>query len=131
MIGKVYDIHEDTLTISLGEQFDCFGCMHQECKDRQQLVTAKNPLGLPLSIGQTVEIETPKALLLIQALQVLLPPLLGFIGGFLFTGILFPLSGDPPKALGGLIGLFLAATLTYGIRKRFPSAAIPQVTRYC
>jgi sigma-E factor negative regulatory protein RseC len=131
MIGRIHAIKEYVVTISQEETCACFGCMHQECKDRPRFVMAKNSLHLPLSIGQMVEIETPKAMLLLQAFQVLFPPILGFIGGFMFTGFLFPLSGDPPRAAGGVLILFLAASLTYWFRKRFPSTAMPQVTQVC
>lgn len=131
MIGIVHNIAGNTVIVRQGETLSCFGCMHQECKSHQQFFTAKNPLQLSLSLGQMVEIETPKALLLVQALQVLLPPMLGFIGGFMLTGFLFPLAGDPPRAAGGALTLFLTASLTYWIRKRFPTTGIPRVTRIC
>jgi sigma-E factor negative regulatory protein RseC len=95
--------------------------MHQECKTRARFFTAKNSLQFPLAIGQVVQIETPKGMLVEQALAALLPPLLGFMGGFMLSGLLVPASGDPARAAGGVLGLFIAAYLTYLIRKKYPA----------
>jgi positive regulator of sigma E activity len=103
--------------------------MQQECKNRTRLFTAKNPLQLPLVVGHEVEIKTPNAMLAGQALAALFPPFLGFIGGFMLTRFLVPASGDPARAAGGVLGLFMLAYLTYQIRKKHPAEMIFQVVR--
>jgi positive regulator of sigma E activity len=102
--------------------------MRQECKNRGHIVAAANPLGLPLAVGQTVEVETSRSELLRQALQALVPPLTGFLGGFMLTGLFFPRGGESFRVAGGLAALFAAAGITYLARKRFPSSALPRVT---
>jgi sigma-E factor negative regulatory protein RseC len=101
--------------------------MHQECKTRARFFTAKNPFRFPVAIGHVVQIETPKGMLVGQALAALLPPLLGFMGGFILTGLLVPASGDPARAAGGVLGLFMAAYCTYRIRKKYPAETTLQV----
>jgi positive regulator of sigma E activity len=129
MIGTVYAITGNNITISPEAGASCFGCMHQTCQANQQLVTAKNPLSFALSIGQRVEIEASKAVLASQSLTALLPLVLGFIGGFLLVGILFPGAGESAQAVGGVFALFAAAGITYNICKRFPSKTCPHVVR--
>lgn len=131
MTCRILAVSGDTVTLSQGETIGCFGCMRQECKTHRRHFTAENPLGLALSVGQIVEVETSKAALLSQALQALLPPSAGFLGGFLIVGILFPRTGEPVRAAGGVLALGAAACITYWIRKRFPLTAVPQVTRVC
>jgi sigma-E factor negative regulatory protein RseC len=101
--------------------------MNQECKSRGISYTAANPRKLPLSVGQTVETETPA--LLKQALGVLLPPVLGFIAGYFFMRLCFPALGDPARAVAGLFLMFLAAAARFLIRNRFSRAGLPQVKR--
>jgi sigma-E factor negative regulatory protein RseC len=95
--------------------------MQQECKTRARFLKAKNPCRLPLAIGQVVKIKTPKALLGGQAFTALFPPIVGFMGGFMLTGFLVPASGDPARAAGGVLGLFILASLTYLIHKKYPA----------
>jgi sigma-E factor negative regulatory protein RseC len=101
--------------------------MQQECKTRTRFLKAKNPFQFPLAIGQVVKIETPKAMLVGQAFAALLPPMVGFMGGFILTGLLVPVSGDPARAAGGVLGLFILAYLIYLIRKKHPAETILQV----
>ncbi|MHB9291024.1 hypothetical protein Holit_00094 [Hollandina sp. SP2] len=127
MTGQVHALSETTITISLGTSSSCFGCMQQECKTRTRFLKAKNPFRFPLAIGQMVKIETPKAVLVGQGVTALLPPILGFMGGFMLTGFLVPASGDPARAAGGVLGLFILAYLIYLIRKKHPVETTLQV----
>jgi sigma-E factor negative regulatory protein RseC len=101
--------------------------MQQECKRKTRFLKAKNPFQFPLTIGQAVKIETPKSILLGQAFVALLPPVLGFIGGGVLTGFLVPASGEPARAAGGVLGLFMLAYLTYLFRKKHPAETTLQV----
>jgi sigma-E factor negative regulatory protein RseC len=101
--------------------------MQQECKTRTRFLKANNPFHFPLAIGQAVKIETPKATLLGQGFTALFPPMVGFIAGFMLTGLLVPASGDPARAAGGVLGLFILAYLTYLIRKKHPAEMALQV----
>jgi positive regulator of sigma E activity len=134
MIGTIITLSEDTVTLSPGKLEGCFGCMAQDekrCRHRGTTFAAKNSLGLPLSVGQTVEIETPKTELLGQTLQAALPLPAGFLAGFFLLGILFPQAGEPPRVLAGVFALFLAGGITYRVRKRFPADVLPRVVRIC
>lgn len=79
----------------------CFGCINQECKAAH------------LSGGN--EEGGAKPALLQEALIALLPPILGFIGGFMGMGIISPGSGDPSRAASGVVALFAAAFITYWV----------------
>ena len=129
MTGRIFSISDDTVIVNPGETLSCFGCLKQDCKAHSGRFAAKNTLGLPLSVGLVVEVENPKGSLLKQALKALLPPVLGFLGGYTLTGILFPLSGDPARAFSGTLALFLTAFAVYWTRKRFVTAELPFVAR--
>ncbi|MDR1030186.1 MAG: SoxR reducing system RseC family protein [Treponema sp.] len=129
MTGRVHALSETAVTISQGTSSFCFGCMQHECKTKMRLFTAENPMQLPLVVGHEVEVKTSHAMLARQALAALFPPFLGFIGGFMFTRFLVPVSGDPARAAGGVLGLFALAYLTYRIRKKHPATMIFQVVR--
>ena len=129
MTGRIFSISEDTVVVSPADSLSCFGCTKQDCKAHSGRFSAKNTLGLPLSIGQIVEVENPKGSLLKQALKALLPPVLGFLAGYALTGILFPLSGDPARAFSGILTFFLTALVVYRTQKSHASAELPFVTR--
>ncbi|GHT94091.1 hypothetical protein FACS1894141_0090 [Spirochaetia bacterium] len=127
--GIIRAIAGDRVTLGRGAMDACFGCMNQDCRSRGDVFTALNRDGLPLTVGQHVEIESPRRSTIIQGLIAFLPPLLGFIGGYFLTGRWVPQAGDPAKAAGGAIALFAAAGIVYLVRKRFPSQAIPRIVR--
>ncbi|MDR1955585.1 MAG: SoxR reducing system RseC family protein [Treponema sp.] len=127
MTGRIHAIAGTTVTIHQGAT--CFGCMRPECNPQARLFTAHNSRRLPLKIGQMVEIEAAQVMLIGQALAALLPPALGFLGGFMLTGLLAPGAGDPARAAGGALGLFALAYLTYHIRKGCPTETTFHVAR--
>jgi hypothetical protein len=102
--------------------------MNQECKATGGIsYTAANPRRLPLTVGQTVETESPAPLN--QTLGTLLPPALGFIAGYVLTGLCFPNAGDPAKAAAGVLLMFLAGAIRFLIRKRLGPGGLPELTR--
>jgi sigma-E factor negative regulatory protein RseC len=119
MKGRIHNIAGKTIYLAPA-QSACFGCMNAACKSRPQLVVAENHRNLDLTLGQLVEIEIPSKQLLQQAAAVLLPPIAGFIAGFLLIRALFPFSSDGARAAAGVVFLFAAAFITYAVRKRFP-----------
>lgn len=131
MRGTVLAVSGDTVTLSPGKLTGCFGCMRQECKNRQHIVTAVNPLALPLAVGQTVEVHTPKPDAVRQTLTALVPLPAGFLAGFLLAGVFFPQSGEALRVGAGVGGLFAAGGGMYFLRKRFPAETLPQVTGVC
>ncbi|MDR2619360.1 MAG: SoxR reducing system RseC family protein [Treponema sp.] len=107
----------------------CFGCMNQECKQRRGLITAKNPLELPLKPGQQVETELSPLSVIPETILALGIPVLGFAAGFFLTAAFFPAAGDPARAFGGVL-LMLAFGLGFLLfRRRFPAKALPVVVR--
>lgn len=119
--GMVTEVSADTVVIALRETGACFGCTNRECRSNRRLLTVANPRRIPLKAGQEVQAEISAASGLMQALAVLLPPALGFIAGYIGTGLLFPPArGESAQAAGGVAGLFLTALAVYFIRKRLP-----------
>ncbi|MDR2534726.1 MAG: SoxR reducing system RseC family protein [Treponema sp.] len=131
MTGIILTISEDIVTLSPETSAACFGCMRQECKTNARQFTAKNLLGLPLAVGQTVEVQTPKTALFSQGLQTIGSPLAGFLGGFMLVGLFVPFAGEAPRIAGGIGALFITAFITCLVRKRFPQAVMPKVIRIC
>jgi hypothetical protein len=101
--------------------------MNKECKSGGITYPASNPQRLSLTPGQLVETECPAPLK--QALGTLLPPALGFIAGYLLTGICFPAAGDPARAAAGVLLMFLAGAVRFLIGKRFGTGGLPRVTK--
>jgi sigma-E factor negative regulatory protein RseC len=126
--GRIREITGNTLTLARESTISCFGCMDQKCKEKQQLYQVKKPAALDLKPGQLVETEL-NASPVKQGVTVLLPPILGFIAGFFLTGVLFPATGDPPRAAAGVLFLFAAAFVCYFIRRHFPPKTIRRVVR--
>jgi sigma-E factor negative regulatory protein RseC len=127
-MGRIREIRGNSLTIIRENDVACFGCMNQECKVKEHTYSAENPTGLDLQPGQLVETEAAASAVK-QGLIVLLPPILGFIAGYVLTGAIFPAAGDPARAAGGVLLLFVAAFAIYFIRRRFPPKTIRRVIR--
>ncbi|MDR3343382.1 MAG: hypothetical protein LBT14_11470 [Treponema sp.] len=105
-----------TKTGNPAESMDCFGCMHQECTASRRLMQEEPQGNLSITPGQATETAWPLTVLVREALVALLPLIVGFIGGFMGAGIIFPGSGDPSRAAGGVVTLVAAAFITYRVR---------------
>jgi hypothetical protein len=129
--GHVLEVKGNTVTVLkdsglCGEA--CFGCMTGgTCEAKPVLMSAGNPLNLPLKPGQAVEIESGR--LLLEALAALLPLPGGFAAGFFLVPLLFPASGDPARAAGGAFFMLAAAACYYLFRRRHPPRNRPRVVR--
>jgi sigma-E factor negative regulatory protein RseC len=123
MRGRVLAITGDTVTIEPERPISCFGCM-QECKKGLAPVQAKAIGALELKPGQLVETAIPRNSLFTQAVTALLPPVAGFIAGFTAIGLIPPLTGDGPRAAGGVVLMFTASLCMYLFRRRFPAKTI-------
>lgn len=128
-IGRIQMIKGDLVTIKGGELSACVGCSNSECKGNGNIFTAKNSLHLPLQEGQTVEVENKASTSFIQGIEVLLPPVILFILGYVLTGTIVPTSSDDVRVGIGVAALFLGFFITYWIRKLIPSQGAPVVTR--
>jgi positive regulator of sigma E activity len=126
--GKIREINGKTVVIKPDLLAACFGCMKEECKACGS-ITAENPLSLSLRAGQTVEVSAPAASVFRQALAALVPPALGFAGGFFLTRIFFPSADEGAAAGMGVIFLFAAAFIVYVVRKRYPPDKVFTITR--
>jgi len=115
--GKIREINGKTVVIKPDSLSACFGCMKKECRACGS-ITAENPLSLSLEAGQTVEVNAPMASVFRQALSALVPPALGFAGGFFLTRLFLPESGEGAAAGMGVLFLFASAFIVYAIRKR-------------
>ncbi|GHV73928.1 hypothetical protein AGMMS49940_12300 [Spirochaetia bacterium] len=127
-MGRIREIRGDAITIARENSIACFGCMSQECKVKELSYNAENLDGLDLKPGQLVETEAVASAIK-QGLAVLLPPILGFIAGYVLSGVLFPTAGDPACAAAGVLLLFVVAFALYFIRRRFPPKTIRRVIR--
>jgi sigma-E factor negative regulatory protein RseC len=127
-IGKIKEIRGSTLTIGREDDTACFGCPDTECKTRSFSYNAENTAGLPLLPGQLVETETAASPLK-QGLGALLPPALGFVAGYVGTGLAYPAAGEPLRAAAGALLLFAVAGALYLVRRRHPPVIIRRVVR--
>ena len=126
--GRIREIRGSTLIITRESPIACFSCMNAECKAKAITYTAENPAGLSLLPGQLVEPEAAASALR-QGLAALLPPVLGFIAGYVLTGVLYPTAGEAARAAAGALALFAAAFACYVVRRRFPPKTIRRVIR--
>ena len=128
--GIIFQIKENLVLIIPEKSSACFGCLNTECKKEDFLITAENPHNLALKAGLKVELKIPANLMLLnQALIALLPPIFGFIIGYLTVRIFFPLSGEGIAIFTGLFLLFSAAYTVYRIRKMKPAESGYKVMR--
>jgi sigma-E factor negative regulatory protein RseC len=111
--GRIREIQERIIIVTPDIGAACFGCMNTECRSRG--ISAENSFDLPLREGQIVEIAAPPVT---QVLTALLPPVLGFIAGYICAALFFPLAGEAVHAGAGVIFLFAAAFIVYAVRKR-------------
>jgi len=126
--GKVREINGKIIVIKPDSLTACFGCMKEECKACGS-ISAENPLSLSLRAGQTVEVSAPAVSVFRQALAALVPPALGFAGGFFLTRLFLPSAGEGACATAGVVFLFVAAFIVYRARKRHPPGKAYTVTR--
>jgi sigma-E factor negative regulatory protein RseC len=126
--GRIREIRGNTLTIIRENSAACFGCMDRKCKAKELSYDAENSAGLALRPGQLVETETAASAFK-QGLAVLLPLPLGFITGYVITGLVFPSVSESSQAAGGVLLLFAAAFAVYFIRHRFPPKNVRRVIR--
>jgi sigma-E factor negative regulatory protein RseC len=127
--GRVYAVSGDMVTIERELSGACFGCTRRECPVNHRFITLENQSAQVPLPGQLVEAAVPLKTLLVQALAAGLPPVLGFIAGFLVTGFIFPHSGEPARAAAGVFCLFAAALILYRVRRRFPPKPCPGTFR--
>ncbi|MDR1373691.1 MAG: SoxR reducing system RseC family protein [Treponema sp.] len=106
----VREINGDLVTLELDGDETCFGCMNRNCRKKMCLIQAENRGGLSLSLGQSVTAVFPRRLVLVQALAAILPPVLGFLAGYLIPAALS--AGDGQRIGGGLAGLLAAAAFS-------------------
>jgi positive regulator of sigma E activity len=128
MKGIIYNIEGKTVFI-MPEQSGCFGCLAQECSRQPHLIAARNRTRWKLFPGQIVETETAKKSLVKQICSSLLPLLIGFITGYMISGIFLHVSGDNTRMAAGVVGLFIAGFVMYALRKRFPTNGYPSIIR--
>jgi positive regulator of sigma E activity len=102
--------------------------MEGECK-RIAPVKVEKTRNTELEPGQLVETGVGRKALFIQALEALLPPLLGFAGGYLAMALLLPSLGEASRAATGALFLFAGAAGFYAFRKRFPPKTLPRIVR--
>jgi positive regulator of sigma E activity len=117
--GKIREINGKTVVIKPDSLSACFGCMKEECRACGS-ITAENPLSFSLRAGQTVEVSAPAVSVFRQALAALVPPALGFAGGFFLTRLFLPEAGEGAAAGMGVLFLFASACVVYTIKKRTP-----------
>ncbi|MDR2631147.1 MAG: SoxR reducing system RseC family protein [Spirochaetaceae bacterium] len=133
--GWVREISGDLVTLRLDRSRACSGCgyggcrpgapgsgtgANEECPPNHGMVTAVNRKKLPLLPGQRVAVEFPRGDAPVQAVTALLPPLLGFIAGYVLGGMALSPENQDLRAAAGGAGLFISAGLVYLIRKYLP-----------
>jgi len=127
--GTVRAVNGSDVTIQQDMGAACFGCMNGECKGRKGLITAENRNGLDLKPGMLVETDIPRRGAAFQALLALCPPLAGYAGTFILTGIAFPALGEPVRAALGVAALALTAFVCYRLLRRSPPRAEIAIVR--
>jgi hypothetical protein len=122
--GRVRSVNGTTVTIQLEIGAACFGCMNGECKKGKGLITAKNTAGLDLAPGLLVETAVPRGSLVLQVLTVLCPPLIGYAGTFILSGLAFPVLGEPARAALGVAALVLVGFVCFRLCRSSARAEI-------
>ena len=129
--GRIESIADNVVQIRPKETDACFGCLNYECKKNRGLIRALNTFNLPIQIGQWVTAEVSNRSAIMQAVIALGPVLFGFIAGYFISGTGFLPIEDPlsegARAACGVAGLFAAAFIVYGIRRKFPPREIVRI----
>jgi sigma-E factor negative regulatory protein RseC len=128
-IGRVLAVTRDAVTIQHDASAACFGCMNQECRQKQGLINAENRTGIPLSVGQRVETEFPFKVALAQGFSLLALPLLACAAAYLVSGLPSPPPGEPVRAVFGVSALFAAGFAIFFYRRKHPFKVRPVIVR--
>jgi positive regulator of sigma E activity len=128
-IARILKIEGTTITVKGGELDGCVGCMNDACKTSGSRFTAENRSGLPLDIGQLVEITSSAGATVAQAFFVFLPPIIGFGLGFVGVALAAPAATEAVRAAVGVVGLALGFFGVYLVRKVSPSKTSPEIVR--
>jgi hypothetical protein len=127
--GRVSSVNGTSVIIQRELGVSCFGCMNAECKKGKGLITAENSAGLDLAPGQLVETSVSRSSLALQILTALCPPLAGYAGTFILTGIALPGLGEPVRAALSVIALGAVGFLCFKLRRRFQTRTAITVVR--
>ncbi|MDR0761027.1 MAG: SoxR reducing system RseC family protein [Treponema sp.] len=127
--GRVLAVTGDAVTVRHDASAACFGCMNQECRQKQGLITAENKTGLPLSAGQRVETEFPLKTALAQGFSLLALPFLACAAVYLVSGLLSSPPEEPIRAALGAAALFAAGFALYFYRRKHPFKVRPIIVR--
>ena len=127
--GRVLAVTGEAVTVLHDASAACFGCMNQECLQKQGLITAENRLGLPLSAGQRVETEFLLKTALVQGFSLLALPFLACAAAYLVSGLPSPPPGEPIRAVLGVAALFVAGFALYFYRRKHPFKVRPVIVR--
>jgi hypothetical protein len=126
--GRVRSVNGTTVTVQQEIGVACFGCMNAECKKGKGLITAENAAGLDLAPGRLVETSVPRLSVVSQVLTVLCPPLIGYAGTFILTGLAFPALGEPVRSALGVAALAVVGFVCFKLSRSSAKAEI-QVVR--
>jgi sigma-E factor negative regulatory protein RseC len=118
---QVCKVSGNTVTFIKKDTRACFGCMNRECKKGRSSFTLENSSGQVLRPGDSVEIILPQRTLALQSLSALLPPVLGFIAGYVLSAYMFPALSEAARAAVGAAAMFAAALGFYAFRRRCPA----------
>jgi sigma-E factor negative regulatory protein RseC len=127
--GYIETVQGSTVTVKQERGISCFGCMNQECKQTQGIITAHNGTGKELQPGQLVETDIPASSVIVQALTALLPPFLGFAALFVVSGRVLPGLPESARAALGALGLFAVSFALYRYRRKSPPRRGPEIIR--
>jgi sigma-E factor negative regulatory protein RseC len=125
--GRVLAVAGDAVTVLQDASAACFGCMNQECRQKQGIITAENKTGLPLKAGQLVETEFPLTTALAQGVSLFALPFLACAAVYLASGFLSPALGEPVRAALGAAALFAAGIALYFYRRKHPFKTRPVI----
>jgi positive regulator of sigma E activity len=127
--GRVWAINGRIVIIQQEIGAACFGCMNAACKKGRGLIAVKNDVALNLAPGQLVETSVPRLSIVSQALTVLFPPLVGYAGTFVLTGLAFPGLGEPARAALGVAALAITGFICFKLARRASSKGPIRVIR--
>jgi hypothetical protein len=127
--GRVRSVSGNSITIQQELGAACFGCMNAECKKGKGLITAENSANLEIAPGQLVETSVSRSSLALQILTALCPPLAGYAGTFILTGLAFPALGEPVRAALGAAALAAVGFVCFKLCRRFQTRTAIKVVR--